>query len=758
MSRCSCLTYGLLAFILFTTLSVVNCSQYASNMFLNGEYQNGLLSRHDDDYKPPSGAAAFISLISKRASPFVGQQYLPSLLECRGRGQQCVPKDKCINGYFTQQLPKVQNCAPEEYVCCTYNPPTPPPTPAPTTPKPFITCSTNMACVAARDCRNGEILSNAVVNLETKKCYEPSVCCGIPSTMLTLDGYFLKTPPSPFTYPQTSPNTPTTSVNKDYLPPQPAPQRRPQPQPQPQQPQPQPRPQPQPQPQQPQPRPQYPAPTPQAPSTGVQYLPPAPQPSRPTYNPPAPPATQPARPQYNPPAPQPTQQQPVRPQYVPPAPQPTQQQPARPQYVPPAPQPTQQQPKPQYLLPAPQPSPQAPVRQPQPTATRPTFNQPPRRIPSTTPPKYLPPVQPTQPKYSGDRDVQSSNQEKHVYQQKPIRGENELSPQIFPPAKYRPTQSQEQSLPTPAKCASALVCTAENYCSSIGVISETPVEITPFRVPLTDCVIEGTGAPGKCCRDPNYVDPWPVNLAGVCATRNKNTKPQGIKDIDANFAEIPWQAMVLKESSKSLLCGGAIIGDGVVLTTASCVQNVAVNDIRVKAGEWELGSTNEPLNFQLVGVKNVAIHPSYDANTGSNDMAVLHLTDRLQFASHIQPICISDKDPSPSETCITTGWGKQALNIHEEGAIMHVTTTSTLSRSDCGADASGVCSATKFDACQFDSGSALACGTGSSVLLKGIYSVENACGEGQAVRFIKPDVAWVNAQFLQRSKPLLLRV
>jgi len=52
----------------------------------------------------------------------------------------------------------------------------------------------------------------------------------------------------------------------------------------------------------------------------------------------------------------------------------------------------------------------------------------------------------------------------------------------------------------------------------------------------------------------------------------QNTKPTGIKDIDANFAEIPWQAMVLKESTKSLLCGGAIIGDEFVLTTASCVQ------------------------------------------------------------------------------------------------------------------------------------------------------------------------------------------
>lgn len=88
----------------------------------------------------------------------------------------------------------------------------------------------------------------------------------------------------------------------------------------------------------------------------------------------------------------------------------------------------------------------------------------------------------------------------------------------------------------------------------------------------------------------------------------------------------------------------------------------AVNDVRVKAGEWELGSTNEPLPFQLVAVKAIEIHPNYDANTGSNDMAVVHLSERLQFATHIQPICISDKDPSSSETCITTGWGKQALS------------------------------------------------------------------------------------------------
>ena len=46
---------------------------------------------------------------------------------------------------------------------------------------------------------------------------------------------------------------------------------------------------------------------------------------------------------------------------------------------------------------------------------------------------------------------------------------------------------------------------------------------------------------------------------------------KGEGPIDANFGEYPWQAMVLLESSKSLLCGGAIVGDNVVATAAHCV-------------------------------------------------------------------------------------------------------------------------------------------------------------------------------------------
>lgn len=107
MLPCRRFTMGGLLVALVLTATAVHGSQYTSNMFLNGEYQNGLSSHPADNYRS-NPAAAFISMLSKRATPFVGQQYLPTLLECRGRGQQCVPKDKCTNGFFTQQLPKVQ--------------------------------------------------------------------------------------------------------------------------------------------------------------------------------------------------------------------------------------------------------------------------------------------------------------------------------------------------------------------------------------------------------------------------------------------------------------------------------------------------------------------------------------------------------------------------------------------------------------------------------------------------------------------------
>lgn len=63
-----------------------------------------------------------------------------------------------------------------------------------------------------------------------------------------------------------------------------------------------------------------------------------------------------------------------------------------------------------------------------------------------------------------------------------------------------------------------MVCTPIEYCSATAVISKTPVVLSEFqkvyRVPMTDCMILPSKELGKCCRDPDYTDPWPVGRFG----------------------------------------------------------------------------------------------------------------------------------------------------------------------------------------------------------------------------------------------------
>ncbi|XP_008553734.1 uncharacterized protein LOC103575657 [Microplitis demolitor] len=63
-------------------------------------------------------------------------------------------------------------------------------------------------------------------------------------------------------------------------------------------------------------------------------------------------------------------------------------------------------------------------------------------------------------------------------------------------------------------CAAALICVEENLCGMDGMINPSPLSLTEEqltrRVPLSDCKNPDNGVIGKCCRDPNYVDPWPT--------------------------------------------------------------------------------------------------------------------------------------------------------------------------------------------------------------------------------------------------------
>ncbi|KAF2905805.1 hypothetical protein ILUMI_00373 [Ignelater luminosus] len=400
-----------------------------------------------------------------------------------------------------------------------------------------------------------------------------------------------------------------------------------------------------------------------------------------------------------------------------------------------------------------------------------------------------------------------------------------------------------------AGCAAALKCVQEIYCTADGFISSTPVVLTReqelLRVPTTECVDKDSGIAGKCCRDPNYVDPWPSanlingidngqyredptlgqyfpqkqrpsrseitgnnqnllpnngvktpqhqqfnsqapvripnpfntpavvaaasNNDNTCGIRNPNIQPHGPGELDAGFAEIPWQAMVLRDTNRSLLCGGAIVKSNAVLTAAHCVEGLATSDILIKAGEWKLGIDEEPLPFQIVKVAAIIPHPNYKPGVYLNDLALLMLEERLRIVDNVAPICLpaTNQPPPPQTQCIVTGWGKHVLQVHLRDAIMRSIDVNILDNNQCSntlnskyqhvlqhySPENTICAYSSKDQCKVDYGSALACSNGNGqYTLAGIFSWDTGCkDETQIGAYCPPDVEWIESTC---SKPL----
>ncbi|KAF5283999.1 hypothetical protein FQR65_LT13633 [Abscondita terminalis] len=426
-----------------------------------------------------------------------------------------------------------------------------------------------------------------------------------------------------------------------------------------------------------------------------------------------------------------------------------------------------------YSYPTPRPTFTVPPYQPQPSNTgsailRPTTNE------------YLPPVVKPSPEpnlIGGESNTDGSF----------------IQPPVYP----QPNQQVINIANTHGSCAAALKCVQEIYCTAEGMISPTPVVLSKdqefSRVPTTDCFDQQAGVAGKCCRDPNYVDPWPsanslngfddgkykedprlgqyfpqkprIGRGGVkrqtevtkCGLRHTQTIPRG-QGLEVNFAEIPWQAMVLRDSNRSLLCGGVIIKSNVVLTSAHCVEGTPTHDILIKGGEWKLGIDEEPLPFQIVKVSAVIRHPQYVRGELKNDLALLILDENLRLAKNIAPICMPPPNQPPLAQCIATGWGKRVLQVHLRGAIMKSVDVNLLSPNHCEERLSKYnikphqyqpvyCGKSNNDQCDVDYGSALACTNGDGqYTLAGIFGWDTGCNDPEQIGgYIPLDVDWIES-------------
>ncbi|XP_028842602.1 protein Z, vitamin K-dependent plasma glycoprotein a [Denticeps clupeoides] len=130
----------------------------------------------------------------------------------------------------------------------------------------------------------------------------------------------------------------------------------------------------------------------------------------------------------------------------------------------------------------------------------------------------------------------------------------------------------------------------------------------------------------------------------------------GYQGLPCNSEECPWQAL-LRNSESTGFCGGVILKENLILTTAQCVSKYS--EFHVAVGKKELTIES---GEQTLSVKNVHVHPHYVDGRPDNDLAVVELASRIIFKKGIFAACLPERDFADSllmtgeSMGMVTGW------------------------------------------------------------------------------------------------------
>lgn len=107
-------------------------------------------------------------------------------------------------------------------------------------------------------------------------------------------------------------------------------------------------------------------------------------------------------------------------------------------------------------------------------------------------------------------------------------------------------------------------------------------------------------------------------------------------------ADYPWTASI--KLNNQPICGGSLIDNRWILTAAHCVVGYNPKNLTIRLGAYRIKDLTEENAVEL-GVSLFIVHKEYSMpRPFSNDIALLKLSDPINFTDFIMPICLPYED------------------------------------------------------------------------------------------------------------------
>lgn len=121
---------------------------------------------------------------------------------------------------------------------------------------------------------------------------------------------------------------------------------------------------------------------------------------------------------------------------------------------------------------------------------------------------------------------------------------------------------------------------------------------------------------------------------------------------DAAMDEAPFMAGLIKISTKSHFCSGAIVDAQWIVTAYHCIKNLDKDDFLVVVGSV---MREEGDQYSIV---EIISHPGYP----KADIALLRTDNEIEFTDNIKPISIAGFQPADYSVARVYGWGRNEVS------------------------------------------------------------------------------------------------